>query len=92
MTQAFPTCVGMNRPSSTVTPGMLRVPHMRGDEPSLHIRIDRPPLAFPTCVGMNRLIVLQLRVFIRVPHMRGDEPLFRSLRSPVLTRSPHAWG
>ena len=31
----FPTCVGMNRISGFDPGFMLRIPHMRGDEPAL---------------------------------------------------------
>ena len=72
--QPFPTCVGMNRLSTTVNLRNWSVPHMRGDEPQVSHYLATCGAPFPTCVGMNRLCGSRSLMLPTVPHMRGDEP------------------
>ena len=47
---AFPTCVGMNREPIRFSCALIRVPHVRGDEPrtafSMPIPLTRSPRAW----------------------------------------------
>ena len=53
---------------------LCRVPHMRGDEPEIAVKLGISHDEFPTCVGMNRKGQSIILAKWRVPHMRGDEP------------------
>ena len=53
MTTAFPTSVGMNRPTQGRLARPTRVPHERGDEPGTEFSVRDLGSAFPTSVGMN---------------------------------------
>ena len=89
---AFPTGVGMNRPSRSRSSPSRSVPHGRGDEPE-SVEWHRISFyAFPTGVGMNRLAAFYPLLRGGVPHGRGDEPAVLHLPYVTRTRSPRAWG
>ena len=88
----FPTCVGMNRSPSIDVQSLIRVPHVRGDEPNAGIGHGAFIIVFPTCVGMNRLFCGLLRACCRVPHVRGDEPKTAQVIGSENLCSPRAWG
>ena len=48
---AFPTCVGMNRLSGHLWLLRSRVPHVRGDEPSLSVRAEHDAWRSPRAWG-----------------------------------------
>ena len=88
----FPAYVGMSPVLMIFSVNSLRVPRIRGDEPSTLNYLNRKYLVFPAYVGMSPRLDPFSASRRSVPRIRGDEPLCSANIPAVTVCSPHTWG
>ena len=67
----FPTCVGMDRPSSVLSAGTTRVPHVRGDGPREYMALGSTRSCSPRAWGWTEYASLVMQSVVVFPTCVG---------------------